>query len=330
MASVSLSLGDVVREPLVVTRRRSGRVRSSMDSVSVRIRWWSDRPVGDPKPMVLTGPTCTSRPAVSSARDRPGASSARRARRAGGAARRARGPRGRRGRRRRASAGTTYQLPSSISSSSCSAPHPAYPAKIRIPRGCRRRAPPACRGRPARAAPYDRSRKPTGTSSGRRSTATASAPSVLTGPPWKSTSGSATTSPQRLEDLGDRDGRGPVEDHAERAVLVDVEQQHDRVGEVGVEQHGRGHQQHPRSRLRHAPSMPRRVDTLAASYRPASRHSTRGIDQREPTVVRRRRQPRRRREGGAVGEPRGEGASASGAVCPRAARSRGLRRRWPP
>ena len=56
----------------------------------------------------------------------------------------------------------------------------------------------------------------------------------------------------RLEHVGDRHLRGPVEHDAERAVVVDVEQQHDGVGEVGVQQCRRRHQQHPRMRACHA------------------------------------------------------------------------------
>ena len=147
--------------------------------------------------MVVTAPTVIrSRRDLSSGRGRPGASSARRARRAGGAARRATGRRCRRGRRRRARPGTTYQLPSSISPIELLGapagvpgedPQPVEAAVEQLDRGVE-----VDQAEPA----VDRAEADRHVLGGRAAAATASAPSVLTGPPWKSTSGSATTSPQ--------------------------------------------------------------------------------------------------------------------------------------
>ena len=55
------------------------------------------------------------------------------------------------------------------------------------------------------------------------------------------------------QDLGDRDRGRPVQHDAEGAVLVDVEEQDHRVGEVRVEQGRRGHEEHPRPQLGHVP-----------------------------------------------------------------------------
>ena len=68
---------------------------------------------------------------------------------------------------------------------------------------------------------------------------TASAESVLTGPPWNSTSGLPVTSVQSGRTSRDGYVGRAVQDHAERAVLVEVEHQHDGALEVRVEQ-GRG------------------------------------------------------------------------------------------
>ena len=187
--------------------------------------------------------------AISSAPDRPGGSSARRARRAGGAARRATGRPGRAGTRPTASPGTTYQLPSSISPASWSAPQPAYPAKIRIPARLPvdqldRRVEVDQAERPVDLAEADRH-----VVARRAAARPPSAPSVLTGPPWKSTSGSATTSPQVSSTSATGTPEGRLSTTPRAPLVVDVEQQHDRVGEVGVEQRRRGHQQHPGAHL---------------------------------------------------------------------------------
>ena len=157
-------------------------------------------------------------PALSSAPGRPGGSSARPARRAGGAARRARAPPGRPGTTSAASAGTTYQLPSSISAASCSAPQPAYPAKIRIPASdAGRPARPACRGRPARAARPPRGSRPARRPRSRSMRHRRARPRCSTGPPRNSTSGSDDDLAPRLEHLRDRHPGRAVEDDAQGA-----------------------------------------------------------------------------------------------------------------
>ena len=61
------------------------------------------------------------------------------------------------------------------------------------------------------------------------------------------------------EHLGDRQSRGPVEHHPEGAVVADVEHQNDGVGEVRVQQHRGGQQQHPGLDLRHRPIIAQRA-----------------------------------------------------------------------
>ena len=135
---------------------------------------------------------------------------------------------GRAGRRRRPG---RNDVPAalSISPTSCSAPQPTYPAKIRRPsRLPLEQLERVRRGRPGRVRP-DRpgSRGDVVPGSHRRA---ARAPWVLTGPTLEDSGGHQPSQPSRGSATGTR---GTVEHDPERALVVDVEGRHHGVGRLG-------------------------------------------------------------------------------------------------
>ena len=112
-------------------------------------------------------------------------------------------------------------------------------------------------------------------------TATPRAESSETGPPWKTTPGSPASVGPGLQDVADAHRRGPVEDHAEGALLVVVEEQHHRAVEVRVREGGRRDEQPPceRGHLGHARHDPASSARRGESMPGPGREQVQGVRQ---------------------------------------------------